>query len=268
VLAGVDRAVTFSHHIARDLAGPPFAFPAERIAVVPHPPPDLRPALTFLADRRGDAGTRGRAAELLQAEAARRGLRYLRDFPFDEVPYCVLSSQDRQTKNIGLVCDAVHRLVREQRRSVKLITTAPLSGQADWQRLPGFIARQGMQHDILSMHDLDRPEHAALYHCAAVAVHASFIEGGDTVFPFYEAVSLGTPCLMADGPHVQELLQRAPELAPYVFDPHDADALAALIWQTVQHRDAALDVQLVVFERLSRRRWADAVLEYAQAATA
>ncbi len=265
-LAKTDGTVTFSHHIARSLAGPPFAVPAERITVVTHPPPDLRPSLPFLNDRRGDAGTRRQAADLLRAEAARREQTYLRDFPFEEVPYCVVSTQDRQTKNIGLVADALHCLVRQQRFSCKVITTAPLRGNAAWQRLPGFIAANGLGRDFVSLPDLERAEHAALYHCATIAVHASFIEGGDTVFPFHEAVSLGTPCLMADGPHIQEFLRRAPELTPFVFNPHDAEALAALIRRTMTGREAALDVQLSTYERLRQRRWADAALEYATAA--
>jgi glycosyltransferase involved in cell wall biosynthesis len=234
--------------------------------VVPHPPIDLLPALPFLHDRRGNAETRRRAADLLRQETTRRGLTYLRDFPFEEVPYCMVSTQDRATKNIGLICDAVHELVRQQRISLKLITTAPMRGDEAWQRLPRFVMANQMQLDILSLPDLGRLEHAALYHCAALAVHASFFEGGNGVFPFYEAVSLGTPCLMAEGPHIQEMLEDAPELERYVFDPYDHVGLASLINRTLTERVAALDVQAAAYERLTRRRWGAAAKEYAAAA--
>ena len=84
--------------------------------------------------------------------------------------------------------------------------------------------------------------------------------------PFFEAVSAGTPCLMADGPHVRELLKQHP-LEDTVFDPFDAYGLADLIMRALARRDALLASQSAVLAALRRRDWSAVAAEYATAAT-
>jgi glycosyltransferase involved in cell wall biosynthesis len=111
--------------------------------------------------------------------------------------------------------------------------------------------------------DLPRPEHAAFYHCAAVTVHPAIFEGGAMAFPFQESVSVGTPCLVARGPHIDECLEMFPELQPWVFDPESPDALADLIRDTIHDRDQVLDQQMKIYDRMGQRGWGDVVGEFA-----
>lgn len=261
-----DRIVTFSEHVRDQQLTPMFGIPASKVAVVPHAQPDLASALPFVRNRNRTAKSLRKAGEILRAHARERGWAYLQDYPFEDVPYVAVSTQDRVTKNIRLIVDAVLRSIRDDRRDLKILSTAPMHYGADWTPLPGYIESHLASRDLISMPDIPRVEHAAFYHCAAVAVHASIFEGGRAPFPFSEAVSVGTPCLMAQGPHVAEFCAAEPELAQFTFDPNDADHLRELIVDTIERRDDVLAVQRKIFERVRKRSWADAAVGYARAA--
>lgn len=266
LLTGSDRVVTFSKHVARDQAGALFGVSQDKIRVVPHAPPNLAHLLPFVRRGTRTAETRAKAAEMLRAHANERGWISLRDYPFEDVDYVAVSTQDRVTKNIRLIADAVGTLIRKDRLDLKLFMTAPLHWGATWTPLPALLKSEQLMGDVVSMTDLPRDVHAAFYHCAALTVHPSIFEGGLGPFPFYESVSVGTPCLFADGPHVRELTRGQPELAPYVFDPNDAAGLRALVVSTLTNRDAALADQSVVLKKLSRYGWKDVASAYARAA--
>jgi glycosyltransferase involved in cell wall biosynthesis len=261
-----DRLVTFSRHVRDDHLVGLFGASVDKISVVPHAQPDLAPALPFVINRTRTAKSLSKAADLLRAHAKARGWNYLRDFPFEEVPYIAISTQDRVTKNIRVIVDAALRIVRGQRRDLKILSTAPIHYGADWTPLPGFIEKHSALRDIVSMPDLPRVEHAAFYHCAAVAVHASIFEGGHAPFPFSEAISVGTPCLMARGPHLDEFTAGEPVMAQFAFDPNDAGALSRLLIATLDRRSEAVATQRMVYERLRRRGWAQVAAAYASAA--
>lgn len=261
-----DRLITFSDHVRDEHVVGLFGAPASKVTVVPHAQPDLAPALPFVGNRMRTTRSLGKAGDLLRIHARERGWTYLADFPFEEAPYVAVSTQDRVTKNIRLIVDATLRAIREDRRDLKIMSTAPLHFGADWTPLPNYIERHLALRDIVSMPDLPRVEHAAFYHCAAVAVHASIFEGGHAPFPFSEAVSVGTPCLMAHGPHIAEFIAAEPNLEQFTFDPNDAAGLQRLIVDTVDRRDDALAIQRKVFERVRRRSWADVASAYALAA--
>lgn len=266
LVSRADRLVTFSEHVRDEHVVRLFGAPASKVTVVPHAQPDLAPALPFVRNRTRTAKSLRKAGDILRGHARERGWAYLADFPFEEAPYIAVSTQDRVTKNIRLIIDATLRAIRQDRRDLKIISTAPLHFGADWTPLPSYIEQHLALRDIVSMSDLPRLEHAAFYHCAAVAVHASIFEGGHAPFPFSEAVSVGTPCLMARGPHIAEFITAEPDIHQYSFDPNDADGLQALIVGTIDGRDAALTVQRKVFERVRRRSWADVASAYARAA--
>lgn len=267
MLASVDRVVTFSRHVAERQATGIFGVPPAAIRVVPHASPDLQDLLPFMKDRRKTRESIAQAADMLRGHARAHGLLYLRDFPFEDVPYIAVSTADRVTKNLRLVAEALERLQRQERISIKVIMTALIHFGADWTPLPGLIERAQNQFDFLSMPDLPRDVHAAFYHCAAVAVHPSIFEGGHAPFPFYEAVSVGTPCLMASGPHVAEIAELQPGFADHVFDPNDPDRLVALIRDVLDDPAPAIAHQQHLFARLSDRGWDEVATGYARAAT-
>ena len=265
-LSQVDGVITFSRHVAeRHLQGL-FGVDAARIAVIPHAPPDLSPDLPSLSpDRRRTPESRRDAANLLRRFAADQGWAYLVDFPFEDVNYVAVSTQDRPTKNIPIVIEAVRRLIRHEYSNVKLFMTTILQENDPGCAVPNALREARLQLDAVSMPNLPKAEHAAFYHCAAVTVHPALFEGGATAFPFPESVGLGTPCLMARGPHIREMLESFPELGPWVFDSYDTDGLVKLIRETIADRARVLTEQLASFERIRQRTWAQVADEYADA---
>lgn len=266
LLDGSDRVVTFSHHVARLQAGDLFGVDPAKIRVVPHAPPNLAHLASYAEPTGRTAASRSHAAGILRRHAKERGWRDMVDYPFEEIDYLAVSTQDRVTKNIRLVAEAVRHLVRRRRIALKLFMTAPIHFGASWTPLPSLLESEQLFADVVSMTDLPRDVHAAFYHCAAMAVHPSIFEGGLGPFPFYEAVSVGTPCLMAKGPHTDELLQLEPSLAAFMFDPNDTDGLIARIDALLSDRASAVAAQAGVLERLKSYGWQDVAHAYAQAA--
>lgn len=266
LLDGSNRVVTFSEHVAHDQAHLIFGVPTAKIRVVPHAAPDLAHLLPFMIDRARTETSRLAAAELLRAHARERGWTTLQDYPFEEASYIAVSTQDRVTKNIRLVAEAVRGLVRDERIDLKLLMTAPLHWGASWTPLPKLLENEQLMGDVVSMTDLPRDVHAAFFHCAAMAVHPSIFEGGLGPFPFYEAVSVGVPCLVADGPHVRELVKQQPALAPFVFDPNDVATLSRLIVETLRSPAAAVGTQEAILASLRCYGWAQVASAYANAA--
>jgi glycosyltransferase involved in cell wall biosynthesis len=266
VLAGCDAVITFSRHVAVRHAMGLLDAPEEKIRVVPLAPPDLAELLPFVSKRRQTQESRDFSAEVLREYMAVRGLNYLRRFPFEQISFAVTTTQDRPTKNLGLPAEAIRRLVRERRRSIKLFTTAPIHYGVNWTLLPGLIEREQFHHDLVSIPDVPRDIHAALFHCATLTIHASFFEGIVGTLPFFESTSLGTPCIMARGPHVEELLEIEPDLAPLTFDPFDVEGLIELILMVESDREAVMTLQREAFGRLSRSGWDRVAHAYAEAA--
>lgn len=267
-LAASSGVITFSSHVACSQVIAMFGEEEERIRVIPHAPPSLDGILPFAKGGIRNAETRFRAAQILREHAARNGHSYLVDFPFEHVRFAAISTQDRVTKNIRIAVDAVEWIVRERHQDFKVITTAQLHYGTDWTPTPRAIEVAQLHFDVLSMPDLPRDVHAALYHCADLTVHTSVFEGGRGVFPYYESISVGTPCLMANGPHVAELLEYTPEMAEFVFDAHDGAGLASLMLACSADRERVTTVQKATYANLSRRTWGEVAREYAEAALA
>lgn len=259
LLADGDPVITFSEHVARRHASGIFGVAPERCHVVPHAPPRLAHLLPFLASAEAPSPTRTLAAEMLRQYAADREWTYLREFPFEEVTYLVVSTQDRPNKNLQVVIEAVRILLRRDLLDVKLIVTA---GIHPGLPLDALLGEHGLRHDVISMPFLPDDIHAALFHCAALAVHPSVFEGGRAPFPFSEAVSVGTPCIMANGPHVQELISEVPELRDAVFNPYDPEELAQLIRSVLQERASLLERQTSILQVISERNWGQVAADY------
>lgn len=268
VCADADAVINFSRHVARRHSVPLLDVPPEKIHVVPLAPPDLMTELPFVRSRKQSRSSREEAAAILREHAAERGIDYLRNFPFEQCDFVVGATQDRPTKNLGLTADAVERYVRRDRGDLKLFLTAPLHFGAHWTRLPKIVEGRQFHRDFVSLHDLPRQVHAALFHAAQIVVHSSFYEGIIGCLPLYESISVGTPCLFARGPHSSELLDEEPDFLPFTYDPYDVEGLITLIRQTLRERDQALEIQQKIATRLRRRKWADVADGYAQAALA
>ena len=268
VSASADAVINFSDHVAHRHSGPLLGVASEKIHVVPLAPPDLAEELPFLHARSRSRTSRDQAAAILREHARQSKLPYLTDFPFEECDFVIDATQDRPTKNLGMTIDAVERIVRRDRRPLKLIMTAMIHFGEEWTRLPGIIEGRQFNRDFAVMRDLPRTVHAALFHAAAVTVHASFYEGIIGCLPFYESVSVGTPSLFARGPHTTELLAQEPGLTPFTFDPYDVPALQRLICDTIDNREDVIRVQQEICTRLRQLTWADTADGYVKAALA
>ena len=263
MLAQGDPVITFSRHVAERHAGAIFGVSGDRRRVIPHAPPRSDQLLPFLPeDRRHTRASRVAAAELLREHTATSENPYLHDFPFEDVRYLVVSTQDRPNKNISLVVEAMRRLIKRDGIGLKLFLTAPMGGptSARYDQLEAL----GLQHDILSLPLLPPPVHAALMHAAELIVHPAVFEGGSCPFPLSEGVSVGTPCIFSDGPHTREFQQQY-EIGDVVFDPYDAEGLASLIKSSLADRAALLDRQRSLVAEVSRRDWGQVTTEYVDA---
>lgn len=258
--------ITFSRHVADRHLGSLFQVGSNRIRVVPLAPPDLAPLVPFVSGRRQSSDSRAAAADLLRSYARDQQIAYLQDYPFEEVAFVAGATQDRPTKNLGLSAEAIGEIVRLRRGSMKLFLTARLFHGEKWTRLPDVVAADQLKNDVVSLPDLPRQIHAALFHCATAVVHSSHFEGISGALPFFEALSVGTPTLLARGPHVDELLRIEPVLQPFLFDPYDASGLALAIETITRHRDDFVKQQSKAYERLRRRRWSEVAEAYAAAA--
>lgn len=265
-LADAQAVIAHSKHVANRHGVKLLGLDGDLIRVVPHAPPDLAPILPFIENRQKTPETRKEAAGILRDYAAVKGIDYLRQFPFEETPFVALATQDRVTKNVGRAAEAIHRMVRRDRQNIKLVTTAPVHSDASWTLFPGVVESQQTHRDILSLPDLPREVHAALFHCASLIIHPTFYEGIVGTLTFYEAVSIGTPCIMGVGPHVRELLETAPELKPLTFDPYDIEAMIALIRNVTSDPDKAWRLQVPAYENRRKRGWDQVARAYAQAA--
>lgn len=255
-----DPIITFSHHVARRHVIGMLGVAPERCHVIPLAPPNLAPLLPGVAScMAATPDSRAAAAAMLREHAAKRGWTYLRDFPFEETAFVVVSTQDRPNKNLSIVVEALLRLLRRDLVSLKLVVTATPDPAEGFGRQ---IREVGLEHDVIAMPDLPAPEHAALFHCAALAVHPAVFEGIGMPLPFGEAISVGTPCLVAQGPHVAE--GRADhDLAEDIFDPYDAEDLARRILKVMNNREETLHRQRQVYADLARNTWAQVAAAYA-----
>lgn len=266
-LSNADAVIAHSKHVAHRHGVKLLGLNPDQIRVVPHAPPDLAPILPFIQDRTKTEETRKKAAYILREYAALKGIEYLRQFPFEEVPFAALATQDRVTKNVGRAAEAVRRMVRSDRENFKLITTAPVHSGATWTLFPSVVENQQTHRDIISIPDLPREVHAALFHCATVIIHPTFYEGIVGSLTYYEAVSVGTPCIMGVGPHILELLETAPELREWTFDPYDIEEQISLIRKVCAAPAQAWSKQISAYENRRKRGWDVVARAYAQAAT-
>lgn len=269
-VAASASVITFSSHVARRHGVELLGVDPTKVRIVPHAPPDYAPVAPFLAATgRRTAASRLAAADALRRHAAERGWRYLADFPLEHVDYIAVSTQERPSKNLPLAIEALRILVDRRAAVQKLLMTAVSYDDpaTPFLRSGQLIRRYGLGADAISVPRLPEAVHAAFYHAAAITVHPAAFEGGDAPFPFAESVSVGTPCLMARGPHTEELLERFPSLEPFVFDPSDAERLAALIEDCVARREDVLEMQQAVYRKMRERRWLEVAEEYVAAAT-
>lgn len=174
------------------------------------------------------------------------------------IRFIFYASQFRPNKNIISLLRAYDYLLRRRFVGHKLILTG-IPVEAD--EVSTFIAKNNLQQDVLCLHSLNEQELAACYHLADLAVNPSLSEGG-CPFTYTEAMSVGTPVVMARIPVTEEVITDPDLQAAMLFDPFDWRDMAERIEYGLRNRDQLRVLQQPFYEQLARRSWRNVVDDY------
>jgi glycosyltransferase involved in cell wall biosynthesis len=126
-----------------------------------------------------------------------------------------------------------------------------------------FITEHNLENDVLCLHGLSAQELAACYRLADLAVNPSLSEGG-CPFTFTEALSVGTPVVMARITVTEEVITDPELQQQMLFDPYDWKEMADKIEWGLNNRFALLAKQKLLYNQLSQRTWRHVVDEYVE----
>jgi glycosyltransferase involved in cell wall biosynthesis len=180
-------------------------------------------------------------------------------FAGEGIRFMVYASQFRPNKNILGLLRAYDWLLRHRFIGLKLVLTG------DPRVLPEisqFIKSRRLQDDVLCLHKLTTRELAACFRLAELAVNPSLSEGG---FPFTysEALSVGTPVVMARIPVTEEILVDPGVADATLFDGYQWRDIAAKIEWALANRSALYLLQKRFYDELiSTRTWQKVVAEH------
>ncbi|MFT4121250.1 glycosyltransferase [Bradyrhizobium sp.] len=177
---------------------------------------------------------------------------------FGATQFIFYASQIRPNKNVLNLIRAYRYLLRTRYISHKLVLTG------DPQAMPEiaeYVRQNNLWDDVLFLREISERELAACYRLADLAVNPSLSEGG-CPFTFTEALSVGTPAVMARIAVTQEVVTD-PELQDMMlFDPYDWMDIARRIEWGLANRQVLLEKQLPLYQELARRSWSDVVDDY------
>ncbi|MDD2325504.1 MAG: glycosyltransferase [Alphaproteobacteria bacterium] len=254
----VDYLVTYSEHIKLENIIKYYPKNPASIFVVPHAPNTLGQWLPVNSD---DLATKKNSKELrnLLASALTKSLdpAYLQGASPD-FSFLFYASQIRPNKNVMTLLRAYEYLLRHNYMPQKLIMTGnPHSLPA----VARFIQEHQLQKDVLFLHGLSTAQLATCYAMADLAVNPSLSEGG-CPFTFTEALSVGTPAIMARIPVALEVLHDETLKETTFFDPYDWKDMAKRILWALDNRETLLSIQKPVYEKLTQRTWQDVVNDH------
>jgi glycosyltransferase involved in cell wall biosynthesis len=176
----------------------------------------------------------------------------------DDAKFIFYASQFRPNKNLISLLRAYEFLLRRRFVGRKLI----LTGNPDTlPEVANFISEHNLQGDVICLHGLSERELAACYRLADLAVNPSLSEGG-CPFTLTEALSVGTPVVMARIAVTEEVVTDFDLQKLMLFDPYDWEDMAERIEWALENRDVLLRRQLELYEKLSQRSWETVVGEY------
>jgi glycosyltransferase involved in cell wall biosynthesis len=261
VVSRATNFVTFSRTVAHSPLVESSVKNNSAITVIPHGTTNLdghirvmgQPLRSFAVDRF--------ATQLITAyrNTHMQGSEYLRSFSFESAEFIFYAAQARPNKNLMTLLRAYAKALREKYIYQKLILTADLTRLPDvWK----YLLDNRLEYDVIMIPQASESLLAALYYKATLAVCPSFFEGGFP-FTFAEAMSVGTPALLARSDVVIETLESEPDLmSAMTFDPFDVDGLAEKLAWGIANRSGLLALEKPLYERLSKRSWDVVAEEY------
>lgn len=288
VLERADHVIAMSRHVAeRHIVGV-FQYSERKITVVPHGfaslAPDFGPtkAIQVAPGRcipcvEKTNETRAAAGKLIadlllkrRSQVQKKGGIYgqfvfpsLLQMDFARGGFILVSTQNRPYKNTLTAIDAIELYNRSAERPLRLIMTGDYGVDDPDHPIGTHVRDRGLLLDVIALPRVPDDVLAALYHCADIAVHASFFEGGQGTFVFNEAVGLGTPTLVARSLAHDEGFARFPDYHRFAFNPYDSAELAALIRTAANDLDGLWRTQFEIADALARDRdWRVAHADY------
>jgi glycosyltransferase involved in cell wall biosynthesis len=170
------------------------------------------------------------------------------------------ATQYRPYKNIERAIEAMAHVRERNKEPVALLLTASLAGG---DAITALIDKHNLWDVVIPLPRLPQPIHATIYAAADLAVAASRFEGG-LPFLFSEAVSVGTPVIMAETAIVRASMPAALR-GRMMFDPLDTDHMAGAIVRGLNDPSLFLEQSRILATMTARRTWADVVNDYLKA---
>ncbi len=233
LLSGSDVIICLSDHVRRRQLPYLVPEPAAEVVVIAPGPPDRGASVRFDAASGDQVGA---VTALLRQRfpGARAAVP-----DWWSRPTIVVPSQDRPYKNLASLVEAVAYLNRREQRMVRIVLTA----RPDPAHISRVVQDAGAVAFVEFLPDLPDEELDLVLACASLAVTPSLFEGS-LPFTLYEAVSVGTPCLMADIPVTRAAFAGHSDVeAVTVFDATDPRRAAAAIAAALDRRAELLSLQ-------------------------
>lgn len=260
-IKGGQHFVTYSENVKWSTLVDRYGVQASKVSVVRHAPNDLSKWVTVRGFT-NEASASYNYSRTLLSSAFQKSTNpsYAAGFGNTEVKFLFYASQMRPNKSVLSLLRAYEHLLRKRLIGHKLVLTGL---QSALPRVKEFVINHHMQNEVLFLHGLKIQELAACYHLADLAVNPSLSEGG-CPFTFTEALSVGTPVVMAHIPVTEEILTEPALQAATFFDPYDWRDMAKRIEWALAHRDELLAIQKPSYERLAQRTWQNVVQEHVE----
>jgi glycosyltransferase involved in cell wall biosynthesis len=172
-------------------------------------------------------------------------------------PYIFYPSGFRPHKNHQILIETIHRLRTHLREdSFDLV----FSGDASVpEKLAQMIQAYALVDRVHVLGCVDRSRLADLYQRAFATIVPSLYEQGS--FPIYEALHWHCPVACSDIPALREQCEAMGDSMLY-FDPRDPDAIARIILQIRDGREAIATQQYAASRCMWERTWTDVAREW------
>jgi glycosyltransferase involved in cell wall biosynthesis len=258
-IKGGDNFITYSETVKNQTLVRRYHVNPSSITVVQHGANRLDKAVVVsgFSDNNGatNALCRGLMRTALHKAASGASVSY---FNPDSTKFIFYASQFRPNKNIISLLRAYEFLLRRRYVGHKLV----LTGNPDnLPEIAHYIRDHNLQTDVVCLQGLSERELAACYRLADLAVNPSLSEGG-CPFTFTEALSVGTPVVMARIAVTEEVLTDPDLQELMLFDPYSWKNMAERIEWALSNLEVLRERQEAVYERLAQRSWRAVVGEH------
>ncbi len=260
-IEGGQHFVTYSEDVKQRTLVERYHVDSEAIKVVTHGANRLDDLVVVTGFPGNEAATDSLCRNLFRT-ALRKAINngYAVNFGSEDVRFIFYASQFRPNKNVITLLKAYEYLLKRCYVSHKLVLTGNPNTLPE---IAQFITEHNLENDVLCLHGLSSKELAACYRLADLAVNPSLSEGG-CPFTFTEALSVGTPVLMARIPVTEEVITDFELQQQMLFDPYDWKEMADKIEWGINNHYALLEKQKPLYNKLSQRTWRHVVDEYVE----